>query len=86
MNKVDNNTVNFNEFIEGLKSKHNINSPDFNLDISRFLVSNNWFGCSPTIESNILLFDDKSIEIISKKVGEYCENYNKSDDEIKWYP
>lgn len=64
MNKVDNNTVNFNEFIEGLKSKHNINSPDFNLDISRFLVSNNWFGCSPTIESNILLFDDKSIEII----------------------
>lgn len=81
MNKVDNNTVNFNEFIEGLKSKHNINSPDFNLDISRFLVSNNWFGCSPTIESNILLFDDKSIEIISKKVGEYCENYNKSDDE-----
>ena len=81
MNKANNKMVNFNEFIENLKSEHNISSPDFNLDISRFLVSNNWFGCSPTIESNILLFDDKSIEIISTKVGEYCENYNKSDNE-----
>ena len=81
MNKADNEKTNFNGFIEDLKLKHNIANLDFNLDVSRFLVSNNWFGCSPIIENDILLFDSQSIEIISAKVEEYCKNYNKSDDE-----
>lgn len=77
--------INFNTYLDEKRENFNIDNSNFNLDISRFIVSNNWFGCSPVIEENTLLFDIDSIKIIDEKIDEYCSNYNKDDKEKAEY-
>lgn len=77
--------INFNEFIDAKKIQYDIEDSDFILNISCFLVTNNWFGCKPIINENVLFIDEKMVKKIDSKINDFCENYNHSDKDKTEY-
>ena len=71
----------FNQYLGKKKKDFNVDDENFNLDVSRFIVSNNWFGCTPIIEGKTILFDEESLKKLGSKIDEYCKNYNKNTNE-----
>lgn len=51
---------------------------EFKLNLTKFLVSNNWFGETPNVVDDKVFVSDKFIERASKKIDEFCKNYNAS--------
>lgn len=76
-----NETINFNEYLENKKKEHKIDNSEFNMDLSRLIVTNDWYGCTPIIENETLWFSKENMQILDKKIEEYCSNYNKTDKE-----
>ena len=66
--------VNLNEYIEKLKTEYDIKDPNFNLEFSRFLVTNNWFRLKYEIREDSVYIDNT----ISKHVTSFCRFYNTS--------
>ena len=71
----------FNQYLEKKKKEFNVDDENFNLDVSRFILSNNWFGCTPIIDGKTILFDEESLKKLGSKIDEYCRNYNKNTNE-----
>lgn len=57
----------FNQYLEKKKKEFNVDDENFNLDVSRFIVSNNWFGCTPIIDGKTILFDEESLKNLEVK-------------------
>lgn len=74
-------------YIEDIKKKYGITDPKFTVNISKFLVSNNWFGVKPVIDqdNHRLLLDDGCIGTIGERISVYCELYNADDSQKTQY-
>lgn len=67
------------EYIETIGKSYGITDPDFTFNVSKFLVSNNWFGCHPVTDNNQLLLEDDLAEKIGDNVAMFCELYNTDE-------
>lgn len=74
-------------YIEDIKKKYGITDPKFTVNISKFLVSNKWFGLTPVIDqdNHRLLLDDGCIGTIGERISVYCELYNADDSQKTQY-
>ena len=74
-------------YIEDIKKKYGITDPKFTVNISKFLVSNKWFGFTPIIDqdNHRLLLDDGCIGTIGERISVYCELYNADDSQKTQY-
>lgn len=77
--------INFNEYLENKKIEHEINNSEFNIDFSCLMATNDWYGCIPVIKNEVLWFSKDDVQILDKKIEEYCSNYNKTDKEKSEY-
>ena len=68
------------EYIKFIGESYGIIDPDFIFNVSKFLVSNNWFGCLPITDNNQLLLEDDLAEKIGTNVAMYCELYDTDED------
>lgn len=69
------------EYLEATKTSFMIDDPDFHMNISKFFVSNSWFGMVPRNENGKLWVDDVYISKINDLVLEYCCLYNADTQE-----
>ena len=67
------------EYIKFIGESYGIIDPDFIFNVSKFLVSNNWFGCLPVTDNNQLLLEDDLAEKIGDNVAMFCELYNTDE-------
>lgn len=74
--------INFNEEVRRLKSKYDISDSDFELSLTNFLVSNNWFGEDPILESDSVFVSDDFIRKQGHKIETYCR-YFGADTQTK---
>ena len=74
-------------YIEDIKKEYGITDLGFTVKISKFLVSNKWFGCTPVIdqEKKHLLLDDESMKNIGKRIAVYCGMYEADDNQKTQY-
>lgn len=77
--------VDFKKYIEHLAVENKIEDPDFCMKISKYLVSNNWFGKKPAVIDGKIMIEEDVLSIFSQNVSEYCENYKKDDNEKASY-
>lgn len=68
------------EYIKSMGENYDIIDPNFIVNVSKFLVSNNWFGCHPVAKSAQLMLDDEYVEKIGAKLTTYCELYDTDED------
>lgn len=72
--------ANLIEYIEEIGNSYGIIDPYFTVNVSKFLVSNNWFGCKPVKNNDELLLEDSLAEKIGEKVALFCELYDVDED------
>ena len=60
--------INFNEYLENKKIKHEINNSEFNIDFSCLMATNDWYGCIPVIKNEVLWFSKDDVQILDKKI------------------
>ena len=72
--------TNLIEYIEEIGNSYGIIDPYFTVNVSKFLVGNNWFGCQPVKNNDELLLEDSLAEKIGEKVALYCELYDVDED------
>lgn len=66
--------MNLKSKISELKTEYNIENPDFDEDIVRFLVTNDWFGEEPTVVDDEIQISENSL----KAIEFYCKTYGYS--------
>ncbi len=64
--------INLNEYIDNLKISYEIDTLNFNEYITRFFVSNNWFGDKPVAKNGNVYVEDSFIEKNGSKIDEFC--------------
>lgn len=67
--------INLNEEVDRLKKKYGILTIDFELSLTRFLVSNNWFGENPVVDKNSVFVNDDFITKQGGKLEDFCRYY-----------
>lgn len=77
--------IDFTDYYTTVGNSFGINDPNFPMDLSIFLVSNNWFGVTPQIDNNHLMLQEKDINILQKKISFFCEHYNTSIESKVFY-
>lgn len=68
--------IDFKEYLEALQNSFMIDDPLFLTNISKFFVSNNWFGKEPSIENGVIQVDDDYLAGVSDRINEYCAYYS----------
>lgn len=77
--------INFKEYLDGKKRSYKIHDPNFNIKVSKLLVSNNNFGQSLIIKDNEIFIDKSAINVFDKRLDIFCRNYNKTSEEKAEY-
>ena len=67
--------VDFNDIVSRLKADFYINDSDFNIELSKFLVANSWFGEEPEIQDGALYVDDSFASTNEENLRSFCEHY-----------
>ena len=73
--------INLNEYIDLKKRTFGITDSDFDLNITRYLVSNDWFGAEPDKQADSVLIDESDVEILEPKIDAFIRAYNRKDSE-----
>ena len=76
--------VNLNEYIDELTITYDIQSMNFKETISKFFVSNNWFGEAPQLIDGNLFVEDSFIEKNGDRICAFCQSCECGyDDKLK---
>lgn len=73
--------INFKEYLDGKKQSYKIHDPNFNIKVSKLLVSNNNFGQSLIIKDNEIFIEKSAISTFDKRLDIFCRNLNKTAEE-----
>lgn len=73
--------INLNEYIDLKKHTFGITDSDFDLNITRYLVSNDWFGAEPDKHADSVLIDESGVELLEPKIDAFIRVYNRKDIE-----
>lgn len=77
--------INFKEYLDSKKRSYKIHDPNFNIKVSKLLVSNNNFGQSLIVKDNEIFIEKSAINVFDKRLDIFCRNYNKTAEEKTEY-
>lgn len=69
------------EYIECVRLKYNIEDEEFLVKISKFFVSNNWFGGKPIIKDKNIWVEEQYILQIEDKIEQFCKMFMSDENE-----
>lgn len=68
--------IDLREYASQLKNKYGIKDKDFNFELTKLLINNDWYGMPPVARDGKVYVDDAFVERNSEKFDLFCRHYN----------
>ena len=73
--------IEFIKYIEDAGRKYSIVDPEYKINVTRFLVANDWFGMKPELHGSEIYITKEELETVHSRIEEFCSMYNSSVEE-----
>lgn len=71
--------IELSSYLIHLADEYGVEQHDFRQAVTRFIVSNNWFGAHPEIKKGGVYVEESVFQQLENRLNEFCEHYGEED-------